>query len=139
MSLSSPIQDRVLAGSHSWDEIVANIESGLAIDAFDMATSQFGWSDETARKHLRIPARTLARRRQSGKLSRDESERVYRYLRLFALAVDLFAGDEAGARQWLNRPAPALGRKTPVGAAETEVGAREVEHLIGRLEHGVVT
>jgi putative toxin-antitoxin system antitoxin component (TIGR02293 family) len=63
--------------------------------------------------------------------SGSEPERLYRQ------AVELFEGDVAAAREWLNSPAKAFAGRTPLQAAETEVGAREVENLIRRLEYGV--
>jgi putative toxin-antitoxin system antitoxin component (TIGR02293 family) len=51
----------------------------------------------------------------------------------------LFNRDAEGARRWLSRPAKALGGLTPLEMTETEIGASEVQHLIGRLEDGVIT
>jgi putative toxin-antitoxin system antitoxin component (TIGR02293 family) len=86
---------------------------------------------------VRIPPRTLARRKAAGRLSRDESERLLRLAGVFESAVRLFEGDVDAARTWLQAPARAFGGKTPLAVAETEIGAREVEDLVGRLEHGV--
>lgn len=83
---------------------------------------------------------TLSRRRQSGRpLDVGHSDRLLRFARLFRLAVDLYDGDEAAARDWLRKPARALDGETPLERADTEAGAREVENFIGRVEHGVYT
>jgi putative toxin-antitoxin system antitoxin component (TIGR02293 family) len=84
-----------------------------------------------------IPPRTLARRKASGRLTADESEKLLRLSSVFEQAVDLFEGDEAEARQWLTTAKKALENQTPLAYSRTELGAREVENLIGRLEHGV--
>lgn len=60
-----------------------------------------------------------------------------RYARLFWLSAAFFNGDQETGRDWLARPARALGGHTPPDFAETEMGAREVEDLLGRLEYGV--
>ena len=86
---------------------------------------------------LAIPQRTLTRRQSQGRLQADESDRVLRVSIIFDMAVDLFEGDTAEARKWLQSPQPGLGGEIPLDFASTEVGAREVENLIGRLEHGV--
>ena len=86
-----------------------------------------------------IPARTLARRKLEGRLRPEESERVLRIARVFDLAAALFEHDLASANVWLREPKKALGGEAPLQFARTEVGAREVEHLIGRLEHGVLS
>jgi putative toxin-antitoxin system antitoxin component (TIGR02293 family) len=57
--------------------------------------------------------------------------------RLVDLAVQLFEGDLAAARDWLARPTPALGGRSPLDLSGSEAGLCEVEALIGRLEHGL--
>lgn len=84
-----------------------------------------------------IPGRTLARRKASGKLAPEESERLLRISNLFEKCVELFEGDVTAAVNWLTSPKKALDNHPPLLYARTELGAREVEELIGRLEHGV--
>jgi putative toxin-antitoxin system antitoxin component (TIGR02293 family) len=84
-----------------------------------------------------IPRRTLARRKRSGRLRPDESDRLLRAARLFGRALTLFEGDRDAAADWLTRPQPALGGAVPIALATSDVGAREVETLVDRLEHGV--
>lgn len=120
------------------DEIVRQIQAGFAfsrLERFQKATL-LPWG-KVARL-VSITRRTLTRRQIEGRLAPDESDRVLRASRVFALAVDLFEGDVAAARQWLETPQPGLGGVTPIEFASTEVGAREVENLIARLEHGVI-
>ena len=64
---------------------------------------------------------------------------MLRIARVFDLAAALFEHDLASANVWLREPKKALGGEAPLQFARTEVGAREVEHLIGRLEHGVLS
>jgi putative toxin-antitoxin system antitoxin component (TIGR02293 family) len=86
---------------------------------------------------LQISPRTLIRRKKSGHLIREESERVLRFTRIISAALSLFDGDQEGANAWMRRENRALGGKTPLGMASTEIGGEEVLNLIGRLEHGV--
>jgi putative toxin-antitoxin system antitoxin component (TIGR02293 family) len=88
---------------------------------------------------LRIPARTLARRKVQRKFTPLESERLYRLAEVVESAIELFEGDVRLARNWLRSPCKALAGKTPLEMSETEFGAHEVRNLIGRLEHGVFT
>lgn len=81
-----------------------------------------------------IPPRTLARRKEEGRLDPDESDRLLRASRVFGRALALFEGDVDAARTWLSAEQPALGGMAPLELATTDVGAREVENLIGRLE-----
>jgi putative toxin-antitoxin system antitoxin component (TIGR02293 family) len=84
-----------------------------------------------------LPPRTLARRKSSGRLSADESEKLLRLSAVFEQAVDLFEGNQANALKWLTAPKKELENESPLAYSRTELGAREVEDLIGRLEHGV--
>jgi len=86
---------------------------------------------------VQVSDRTLARRREKGKLEPGESDRLLRFSRLFGLALQLFEGDADAARTWLLSKPKALGGRTPLELSMTEIGAREVEDLIGRLEHGI--
>lgn len=88
-------------------------------------------------KLLHITSATFSRRRKGGKLESVESDRVYRYARLAALASEMFHGNGEAARHWLKSPAYAFKGETPLGHAQTEYGAREVENLIGRIRHGI--
>ena len=117
-------------------EQVAAVEKGLPTPALAALAQALGLSETDLAAHLRLPARTLSRRRASGRLSAQESERVLRFTALFERAAEVLGGHEAAAR-WMQAPRSALGGATPLAYAETEPGAREVEHLLGRIEHGV--
>src|ERR1700676_1962727 len=84
-----------------------------------------------------IPERTLARRKSTGRLTPDESERLLRISGIFEKAVELHEGDIAAAVNWLTTPKKILNHQSPLVYSRTELGAREVENLIGRLEHGI--
>jgi len=84
-----------------------------------------------------IPRRTLAHRlKKHQRLSPDESNRVSRILRIFALAAETL-GDDEQARHWLRRPLRQFGGRTPLAMLRTDLGAHQVENLLGRIAHGV--
>lgn len=118
------------------EEVVERIQAGLPMSEFDALRGLLDLSGEDLAEKLAISRSTLARRKKSGKLDREESDRLVRFARLYARAVEVL-GDEQGARAWLKTPARALNFVPPLTFAETEAGAREVESLLGRLEYGV--
>jgi len=82
-----------------------------------------------------IDARTLSRRLASNaRLKPDESDRVLRVARVFALARAALGSD---AHAWLNSENRALGGVKPIELLDTDAGARQVEQIIGRIEHGI--
>lgn len=128
-----------VVSSNSLPKIIDELQRGLPYRRLTQFEKRTGLSQESITCVIRVPKRTLARRKAAGRLAPDESERLHRLSELFAKAVHLFGGDHDRARRWLETPQRALGRVTPLEMATTEVGAREVENLIGRLEHGVFT
>jgi putative toxin-antitoxin system antitoxin component (TIGR02293 family) len=86
---------------------------------------------------LSIPPSTLQRRKKSGQLQTDESDRVVRLASLKDATVAMMQGDDEAAVAWLRTPLDILGGESPLEHASTELGARDVEDLIGRLRHGV--
>jgi putative toxin-antitoxin system antitoxin component (TIGR02293 family) len=119
------------------EEQVSEIRSGLPYLRVERFAAASGLPLDQVIAYLRIPPRTLVRRKQSRRLSRDESERLDRLARLFTQAVELFSGRRDSAVAWMLRPCRALGGVAPLVMAETEVGCRAVEDVIGRLEEGV--
>ena len=118
-------------------ELIEHIKSGLKFGALESLSAATGQPLAELASRVGIPPRTLARRKSSGKLSMEESERVVRLAGLYEKAAELFNGNVVSARQWMSQPKKALGGENPLDYAGTEIGAREVENLIGRLEHGV--
>lgn len=117
-------------------ETVATIRAGLPMVEFEALQELLGLGAEELAGHLSISRSTLVRRRKSGRLDMQESDRLLRYARLYARTKDVL-GDDDAAREWLRSPARALGYVSPLEFAETEAGAREAENLLGRIEHGV--
>lgn len=115
---------RLLAAGMKWSQVAQFLEhSGLTM--------------RELAGFLELPERTFARRRESGRLLKAESERMLRLMEIFSSAVELFDGDREAARQWLTEPAEGLGQALPIDYAQSDFGGREVRNLIGRLMHGV--
>ncbi len=132
------------AGPHSLDELeetelsdlLASIEDGLPTLLLVEIEDRLDLTSEEMASLLGISPRTLERRRENGVLTSVESERLYRIVRLFRKAIDVFESEEE-ARRWLKRPQMRLGEHVPLTIARLEPGAREAERLLGRIEHGI--
>src|SRR5712692_2528173 len=119
------------------DELIHQVERGFSFKALQTLEDRSGIALSLLASVIGLPERTLARRKASGRLAPDESERLLRISSIFEKAVNLFAGDLEAAVRWLTTPKKALGNRLPLAYSRTELGARQVENLIGRLEHGV--
>jgi putative toxin-antitoxin system antitoxin component (TIGR02293 family) len=118
---------------------VADLESivsaGLPKRALRVTAERVFLSVGEARKAMFriVPEATYKRRTR---LSPSESERTERLARVIA-AAEFAWSDQSDAREWLTKPHPELGNKTPLEAASSELGARQVEDLLERLIYGI--
>lgn len=84
-----------------------------------------------------IPARTLKHRRSRHEpLSRDESDKLARLIRVFDQATAVLGGADK-ARTWLGRAKSRFGDRTPLQMLRTEVGGRLVEEMLGQIDEGM--
>lgn len=115
---------------------VRAVEEGLPTEALEAAIEQgvLSWSDVQEQV---LPRRTFSHRKEkSGRLTREESDRLVRLLRAMAQAEETFQNEEK-ARRWLRKPNRALGGEVPFDLLKTAGGARLVEQTLGRIAHGV--
>ena len=119
----------------SMSELESTVSSGLPKRALRAAAERVATLPAEARRvmHQIVPEATYKRR---SRLSRLESERTERLARVIAAAEHVW-DDREDAREWLVRPHPELGNRTPLDSAMTELGARQVEDLLDRLYYGI--
>src|SRR5213595_3372171 len=117
-------------------ELVRKIQKGLRFSELKTLRNSIDLPFEQLAAKLAISRSTLQRRKVSGRLSPDESDKVIRFARLLEHATNVF-GDVDKARAWLKFPQRGLGGAVPLDYAETEIGAREVDNLLGRIDYGV--
>ena len=114
-------------------DLLRSIEGGLAYRVFDHFAEHTGLSADQVMEFVDISRRTLADRRDAGRFSRDESDRLVRAARVYGGALSLFGGDLATATAWLQSAQPTLGGSVPANLARTDLGAREVEAALAKL------
>lgn len=129
----------VLLGLNTFDllALLKAIDKGLRWKAVQRFMRNSGLGVEEVAELITTPKRTLARRKASGRLTANESDRLLRAAKVYARVLELFDGDRESATEWLRHPNMALGGVSPLDFAKTQIGAEEVDHLIGRIEHGI--
>lgn len=120
----------------TYDAIVDRVRTGLPYAVLESLSMRFQIPQEHLTRVLRIPLRTLARRKKERRLQAAESDRLLRVARIAAFAEDVL-GDVAKAGRWLQKPNRALGGVIPLDQLDTDIGAWHVEQVLGRIAHGV--
>lgn len=115
------------------------IARGFPQQALDRLKTNLGLTDREIAGLLGMSEKTVGRlrKRPDHPLDAVASDRLYRTVRIFAFATEVF--DDVGeARGWLRSPQIGLARRVPLDLMTTDAGTREVEDLLGRIEHGVL-
>ena len=122
----------------------ALIKKGMPLGVISHIKREFNLPDEVIARIIGVSPRTVSRRRKTvripakERLSPVESDRVYRFARIVAMAEDVFE-DKNEALEWLNSPQHGLGGRVPFDMLQTDAGAREVEELLLRIDYGVIS
>jgi putative toxin-antitoxin system antitoxin component (TIGR02293 family) len=128
---------RVLSGDvASFEGLRTQLRAGLPYASLEAVASGFQITQADLVAVLRLPARTLARRKKERRFRADESDRVFRLGRIAALAEEVL-GRREKARNWLHQPNRFLANQIPLRYLDTDLGARQVEDLLLRISHGV--
>jgi putative toxin-antitoxin system antitoxin component (TIGR02293 family) len=93
-------------------------------------------SDDLLAQALGISARTLRRRRETGTLTPDESDRLVLLAEIVVRARQALDGAEA-VREWLRTPHSMLGGESPLYHMDTVTGMEEVKTMLDHIEYGL--
>jgi putative toxin-antitoxin system antitoxin component (TIGR02293 family) len=126
-----------LVPARSPGQLRALVRAGLPYASLAAVAAAFELPALDAVSILRIPRRTLARRKKERRLSAEESDRLVRLARIAALAEEVLGSRDAAGR-WLAAQNRGLGGRTPLSDLDTDLGAEEVESVLLRLAHGIV-
>ncbi len=136
----SPVHDpaRILGlPARDASTLIRRVREGFPVGTLERLQQAFDLSPAELTALVQIPARTMTRRKISGRLKADESDRVLRAVRLMNRAMVLFNNDPVAAKTWMTTPQRGLGGGVPLELAGTEIGAREVDDALGRIEDGI--
>lgn len=124
-----------LPASHG-PKLIHALADGLPVCVIDKLTKELNIPITYLFEITGLKLRNYTRRKQTGKLSPNESEIITRYIRVVDAVCICLNNDRKDAVAWMNEPAEGLGG-TPDSFIHTEAGSLEVMRLIGRINHGV--
>ncbi len=124
--------------------LMSAVERGLPLTALDRVVHSVAPTDNKFAFRI-ITRATLARRRKAwastkdkveGRLSAEEGTRLARLAGVWAMAVEVWGGEE-DARRFMFDAHPLLHGRRPVDVVlESEFGRPVVEGILGRLQYG---
>ena len=128
----------MLDARSDWLTTSTLIREGLPSSFFSDLSLLVGLSPAALGRLLGVKVSTRRRWLKAQMLNPTESDYLYRKAVVLSSALGLFEGNNMAMRNWLERPALALGKKAPAELFSTFVGLNFVEALIWKIEHGVV-
>jgi putative toxin-antitoxin system antitoxin component (TIGR02293 family) len=124
--------------------LMTEVERGLPLSALDRLIHAIAPDDASFAFRI-VPKATLARRRKAlaasrnasaARLSAEESARLARLAEVWALACEVWGGEDA-ARAFLFRSHPMLEGRPPIDVVlANEFGRPLVESILGGLQYG---
>jgi len=115
--------------------LVDAIVEGLPVSALDDVARAVA-PDDAGFKFRISPRATLERRRRSGRLSSEESDRLARVAAVWSMAWKVFGAPET-ARRFLGTPHAMLDGRSPLDVAlAAGAGADAVINILGRAAYG---
>lgn len=117
---------------------VTSVREGLPVELITEVARHYGLNQHDVLEAAGIPRSSVHRYKGLGRLNREQSNRLYRVIYLLRRAEELFGSPQLAA-SWMNSPKVFLHGSSPLAYLDTEPGFQAVEHLLGRLEDGLVT
>jgi putative toxin-antitoxin system antitoxin component (TIGR02293 family) len=121
----------------SGTDLRAMTREGLPVSTLSALALELDVERKVLARVVGISDRTLSRRLASGaRLSAEESDRMMRVARVFAMTKDTLGSSEKASR-WLQKRNIALGGEVPLELLDTDAGRNDVETILGRIEWGI--
>jgi putative toxin-antitoxin system antitoxin component (TIGR02293 family) len=110
------------------------VREGLSFKELEQLVNLLGLPLHEVAGLLLVSERTLSRRRQEGRFTQAESDRLVRLIHLVRQAIEAFDNTES-AIEWLTTPKTLLDGETPLKRADTQPGLQMVEDMLGVIQY----
>lgn len=113
------------------------ITRGFKVDIVALIAHEAALTESEIFNALNLPRRAVVQRRKHQRFNAVESNRIYALIEVITEADELFEGNQREAIQWLRKPCPALGQRSPIQNLNSFFEFQQVISLTQRLAHGV--
>lgn len=113
-----------------------SVNDGLNASSIKLLQNELSLNSSELSQLLNISNRTLSRRKASGKLSKNESERVFLLAAMIAIANKVLSGHDSALR-WLKSPQKAFYELTPLEHVKATQKIEEIITVLHQIEHGI--
>jgi len=131
------VVDEIIGKQGNWLQQLEAVEKGLPFKALARLSDLLGLTLAETGAIVGMSSRTVARRKEEGRLATDESDHLVRVAEVFDQAKRLFRNNGEAARDWLTHSQFGLGGARPIDVMHTQIGTRAVETVLGQIAHGI--
>lgn len=119
-------------------QVISAIRNGIPFVEVEQIVHSYGITYRDLAQTVKISPRTFHRRKETGRMDQEQSEKFVRVRHVLDEATKLKHGDKQRAVAWLKTPAKALNGVSPMSLLDTAVGENTVLNLIGALREGMM-
>lgn len=113
-------------------------EEGLPKQALVILMQKINLDERRLFSYLDVTRRTIDNYKPHERLRLYISDRLIHLAELYVKGKEIFDNFQ-NFNEWLNRPSVDLGGERPIERIQTRKGIDELLHVLGRIEHGILT
>jgi len=113
-----------------------SINDGLNASCLKLLQNELALNSLELSQLLNVSIRTLSRRKSSGKLNKNESQRIF-LLTIMIVIANKVLGDHGSALRWLKSPKKALNGISPLEHAKSDQKIEQLINMLHQIEHGI--
>lgn len=118
------------------DQVIRQIRAGFQYGVFEAVMTRFELKKSELVGALRISTTTIRRREQSGRLTPQESDFLYRAVWVLETAESVFEGDAELMMSWMRCAVPAIGGRRPIDMLATCAESEWILQTLRNLQYG---
>lgn len=120
------------------NDLKALAGEGLPKQALIFFMNKVNLDERRLFSYLDVTKRTLDNYKPGQRMRLYISDRLIHLAELYAKGKEIFSSFQ-NFNEWLNRPSVDLNARKPIELIHTRKGVDDLLHVLGRIEHGILT